>query len=84
MQCPLYRYYFCHTVLALLFAVTFWPLVGLRGGLVAGVMFYVGREFTQWEQGGGPGLPFDWKGILVPFFICAAIFALTLVLEPYV
>ena len=83
MQCPLPRYYLCHTVLALLLAVTLWPLVGLRGGLVAGVMFYAGREFTQWEQGDGPGLPFDWKGILVPFFVCAVIFVLTFVIEPY-
>lgn len=80
MNCPLPRYYFCHAVIALLVAVTLWPLVGLRGGLAAGVAFYAGREYTQWES----GLPFDWKGILAPLVLCSIVFALTFALEPYV
>lgn len=84
MQCPLPRYYLCHAVVALLVAVIAWPLVGLRGGLAAGIAFYAGREYTQWEQGGGSGLPFDWKGILAPVIVCSIVFALIFVLEPYV
>lgn len=74
MNCPLPRYYLCHTVIALLIAGALWPGMGLPAGLAAGVAFYAGREFTQWEQGDGPGLPFDWKGVLVPALVCIAIF----------
>lgn len=74
MNCPLPRYYLCHTVVALLVAVVLWPFFGLAAGLAAGVAFYAGREFTQWEQGGGAGLPFDWPGIAAPFFVCLSIY----------
>lgn len=67
MQCPLPRYCMCHAVFALVIAAAIWPLFGLAAGLTAGAFFYIGREFTQWEQGGGPGLPFDWPGLLAPF-----------------
>ncbi len=70
MNCPLPRYYLCHAVIALLIAACLWPLLGLNAGLAAGVAFYAGREYTQWES----GLPFDWKGIVVPFVICSLIF----------
>lgn len=70
MNCPLPRYYLCHAVIALIIAAGLAPIVGLVAGLAAGVAFYAGREFTQWEQGGGPGLPFDWKGIAAPAVAC--------------
>ena len=68
MRCPLPRYYFCHAVIALLIAAVVSPLLGVNAGLVAGVAFYAGREFTQWES----GLPFDWKGLLAPITVCVA------------
>ena len=74
MICPLPRYYFCHAAVALLIAVTLWPLVGLSGGLTTGFAFYAGREFTQWES----GLPFDWKGIAAPATACAIVFIISL------
>jgi hypothetical protein len=67
----------CHAVVALTIAVVLWPFFGLQAGLVAGVAFYAGREFTQWEQGGGPGLPFDWKGIAAPLAACLSVFAIS-------
>lgn len=70
MNCPLPRYYLCHAVVALLIAACLWPILGLNAGLAAGVAFYAGREFTQWES----GLQFDWKGLLAPFIICSLIF----------
>lgn len=73
MNCPLPRYYFCHAVIALLIAGAVWPLLGLHSGLTAGVAFYAGREYTQWEQGGGKGLPFDWPGILAPVIACSLV-----------
>ena len=73
MNCPLPRYYFCHAAIALLIAVAVWPLLGLPAGLTAGVAFYAGREYTQWEQGGGKGLPFDWRGILAPVIACSLV-----------
>ena len=73
MNCPLPRYWMCHALVALLIASILWPLVGLPAGLCAGVAFYVGREFTQWEQGGGPGLPFDWPGVLSPLLVCLTV-----------
>lgn len=76
MNCPLPRYWMCHSLVALLIAAILWPLVGLPAGLCAGVAFYAGREFTQWEQGGGPGLAFDWLGILAPFTVCLSILLL--------
>lgn len=76
MNCPLPRYYFCHAAIALLIALSLWPFVGLQAGLLAGVGFYGGREFTQWEQGNGPGLPFDWKGIVAPAIACGLVLAL--------
>lgn len=66
-------YYVAHAIVALIIAAVFWPLIGLPAGLAAGVGFYAGREFTQWEQGGGEGLPFDWKGIVVPAVVSAAV-----------
>lgn len=74
MTCPLPRYYLCHAVFALLIAAAIWPLLGLAAGLAAGVFFYVGREFTQWEQGGGPGLPFDWPGVAAPIAACSILY----------
>lgn len=70
MKCPFPYYWMCHIAVALLVAITLWPLIGLIGGLASGAMFYVGREFTQWEQGGGKGLPFDWRGLLAPVIVC--------------
>lgn len=73
MDCPLPRYWMCHAVFALLIAVLLWPLIGLDAGLAAGAFFYVGREYTQWEQGNGPGLPFDWMGLLAPLVACGLV-----------
>ena len=73
MNCPLPRYWMCHALVALLIAFTLWPLVSLESGLMAGAFFYVGREFTQWEQGAGPGLPFDWPGVLSPLLVCLSV-----------
>lgn len=72
MNCPLPRYWMCHALVALLIAAILWPLVGLPAGLCAGVAFYAGREFTQWES----GLPFDWKGLLAPFSVCLSVLLL--------
>jgi hypothetical protein len=77
--CPFGRYYICHAVFALAIAVLLWPFLGLSAGLSAGAAFYVGREYTQWEQGGGAGLPFDWPGLLAPVLICAFVYVLALV-----
>ena len=74
MNCPLPRYYLCHAVIALLIAAALWWPLGLTAGLAAGVAFYAGREFTQWES----GLPFDWKGIAAPAFICTAVLLVSL------
>ena len=63
-------------MVALLIAAAIWPLLGLNAGLSAGVAFYAGREFTQWES----GLPFDWKGILAPFVSCLIILIISTVL----
>lgn len=76
MKCPLPRYYLCHVVFALLIAVVVWPVLGLDVGLAAGTGFYAGREFTQWEQGGGAGVPFDWKGVLAPAIACSIVLAI--------
>lgn len=74
MNCPLPRYYACHAVIALLIAAVLWPLFGLNAGLTAGVAFYAGREYTQWES----GLPFDWKGLAAPLLVCSVIFLVSL------
>ncbi len=76
MKCPLPRYYFCHAVIALLVALAVWPLLGLDVGLAIGAGFYIGREFTQWEQGGGAGLPFDCKGVIAPVVSCGIVLAI--------
>lgn len=76
MNCPLPRYYLCHSVVALLIATVLWWPLGLTAGLAAGVAFYAGREFTQWES----GLPFDWKGILSPLFVSLSVLLLSKVL----
>ncbi len=76
MTCPLPRYWMCHVTVALLVSAAIWPFLGLRAGLAAGTFFYVGREFTQWGQGDGPGLPFDWKGIAAPTVACGMVLAL--------
>lgn len=76
MNCPLPRYWQCHAMVALLIAIVLWPFLGLQAGLAAGAAFYAGREFTQWEQGDGPGLPFDWKGILAPLVACLLVLSI--------
>jgi hypothetical protein len=72
MNCPLPRYYLCHAVIALLIAAVLWWPLGLIAGLAAGVAFYAGREYTQWES----GLPFDWKGIAAPLAACLVVFGI--------
>ena len=67
MNCPLPRYWMCHALVSLIIAAVLWWPFGLNAGLAAGVAFYAGREFTQWES----GLPFDWKGLLAPVVVCA-------------
>jgi hypothetical protein len=74
-DCPLPRYFHCHAAVALIIAAVLWPVLGLPAGLAAGAAFYVGREFTQWEQGGGSGLPFDWPGLVAPLLACLAVLA---------
>ena len=69
MNCPLPRYYLCHAIVSLAIAAVLWFPLGLSAGLAAGVAFYAGREFTQWEG----GLPFDWKGIAAPFVACLVV-----------
>lgn len=69
--CPL-PYYFCHAALTLIIAAALWPFLGLPAGLAAGVAFYAGREFTQWES----GLPFDTKGLIAPIVAAVAVFAI--------
>lgn len=69
MNCPLPRYWMCHAVIALIIAAVLAPFLGLNAGLAAGVSFYAGREFTQWES----GLPFDWKGLAAPLAACLAV-----------
>ena len=66
--CPL-PYYFCHAIIALVIAVVLWPIIGIYAGLAAGVAFYAGREFTQWQS----GLSFDWKGIASPAIVNALV-----------
>ena len=78
MDCPLPRYWMCHAMVSLIIAAVLWWPFGLTAGLTAGVAFYAGREFTQWEQGDGPGLPIDWKGILAPFVACLIVYAVHL------
>lgn len=75
MNCPFPRYWMCHAAVALLIAVVLWPFLGLQAGLAAGAAFYAGREFTQWQQGDGPGLPFDWKGLAAPMVACLIVLA---------
>lgn len=74
MNCPLPRYYFCHALIALTIAAVLWWPLGLTAGLAAGIAFYAGREFTQWES----GLPFDWKGIAAPTITCTAVYVVSL------
>lgn len=76
MNCPLPRYYLCHAIVSLIIAAVLWWPLGLTAGLAAGVAFYAGREFTQWES----GLPFDWKGIVSPFVVCLSVLLLSKVL----
>lgn len=76
MNCPLPRYWQCHALVALLIAVAVWPFLGLQSGLAGGACFYIGREYTQWEQGDGPGLPFDWKGVAAPVAACLTVLAI--------
>jgi hypothetical protein len=63
---------------ALIIALVLWFPIGLPAGLSAGAFFYVGREFTQWEQGGGPGFPFDWPGFLAPTLACSFIYIISI------
>jgi len=62
-------YWVAHALVALGIALVIWPLLGIPAGLAAGVAFYAGREFTQWES----GLPFDWKGMLAPLVACSVV-----------
>lgn len=62
-------YYVGHIIFALLIAAIIWPVLGIQAGLVAGAFFYIGREFTQWEE----GLSFDWKGLIAPVAVCTAL-----------
>jgi len=75
MNCPLPRYWMCHAIISLTIASLLWWPLGLNAGLAAGVAFYAGREYTQWES----GLLFDWKGIAAPVFACALVFIAHLV-----
>jgi hypothetical protein len=77
MTCP-FTYYICHVVIALAIAAVLWPFLGLPAGLAAGVAFYAGREFTQWEA----GLPFDWPGLAAPFLACLAVLIASKVYNP--
>ena len=74
MNCPLPRYYLCHAVIALIIASVLWWPLGLTAGLSAGVAFYAGREFTQWES----GLPLDFKGLAAPAITCTAVYLVSL------
>jgi hypothetical protein len=74
MNCPLPRYYLCHAIVSLIIAAVLWWPLGLNAGLAAGVAFYAGREYTQWES----GLPFDWKGIAAPLAACLVVFGIYL------
>jgi hypothetical protein len=74
MNCPLPRYYLCHAIVSLIIAAALWWPLGLNAGLAAGVAFYAGREYTQWES----GLPFDWKGITAPLAACLVVFGIYL------
>jgi hypothetical protein len=67
LECPLPRYYFCHAAFALLIAVLLAPGIGFYGGLCCGAMFYISREWAQYEF----GLLFDWPGLLAPLLTCA-------------
>lgn len=67
-------YWIGHAALALGVAALLLYPFGLTAGLAAGAFFYVGREFTQWEQGGGKGLPFDWAGLLAPVIVCLFVY----------
>lgn len=73
LECPLPKYYFCHMAIALLIGITLWPLVGLPGGLAAGITFYAGREIAQWQD----GKPFDWPGIIAPLISNGILIVLT-------
>jgi hypothetical protein len=64
----------CHAIISLLIAAVLWWPLGLTAGLAAGVAFYAGREFTQWEG----GLPFDWLGILAPATVCISIYVISI------
>jgi len=77
VNCPLPRYYFCHAIISLIIAAVLWPVFG-GAGLAAGIAFYAGREFTQWEQNSGPGLPFDWPGLLAPTLACSFIYIISI------
>lgn len=66
--CPL-PYYLCHAIVALIIAAVIWPFFGIYAGLLTGVAFYAGREVVQWQS----GLPFDWKGIVSPAVVNAAV-----------
>ena len=74
MSCPLPRYWMCHAIVSLAIAAVLAPFLGVNAGLSAGVAFYAGREFTQWES----GLPFDWKGIAAPAITCTAVYLVSL------
>lgn len=76
ITCPLPWYFMCHAVIALIIAAVIWPVLGLPAGLAAGVAFYAGREFTQWES----GLSFDWKGIVAPAVVCLLVLGVYLFL----
>jgi hypothetical protein len=73
MKCPLPQYYACHAIISLTIAAVLWWPLGLNAGLAAGVAFYAGREYTQWES----GIPFDWKGIAAPLAACLLVLVIS-------
>ncbi|HEY7749329.1 MAG TPA: hypothetical protein VH933_11705 [Aestuariivirgaceae bacterium] len=53
----------CHIAVAMIIMGAVWALTGNGlAGALAGSFFYVGREFTQWEE----LKRWDWPGLLAP------------------
>lgn len=78
MQCPFYRYWICHVVLALAIAAVVGLLAGfvshplLLACLAAGACFYIGREIAQ----GQIYHVWDHKGWAAPLLACLVILLL--------
>ena len=64
-------YWLEHAFVSLCIFVVVSFLFGINAGLTAGVSFYFGREYTQWEMLGH----FDWKGLLSPLVACLSVWA---------